>query len=157
MNTAQDRIRGETPFYLIHKWDPRSTLEATLAVGNTGARDRDPKGWRYCIQRHDQRARKEVNERLKASIRERVDRHNEDLDQHGIEVGSQVWLYLDRVKEGYARKLAHMWHGTFRVAEMCSDHAVRLEIADTSYRLFPIVHLSKLRRLRVFPERPKRK
>ena len=57
MNTAHDRIRGETPFYLIHGWDPRSTLEATLAVGNTGARDRDPKRWRYRIQRHYQRAR----------------------------------------------------------------------------------------------------
>ena len=72
-------------------------------------------------------------------------------------MGSQVWLYLDRVKEGYAKKLAHMWHGPFRVAEMCGDHAVRLEISGTSYRLFPIVHLSKLKQLRAFPERPKEK
>uniref|UniRef100_A0AAV1U163 Integrase catalytic domain-containing protein n=1 Tax=Peronospora matthiolae TaxID=2874970 RepID=A0AAV1U163_9STRA len=49
INTAQDRIRGDTPFYLIHGWDPRSTLEATLPVGNTGTRDRDPKRWRYKI------------------------------------------------------------------------------------------------------------
>ena len=33
MNTAHDRIRGDTPFYLIHGWDPRSTLEATLPLG----------------------------------------------------------------------------------------------------------------------------
>ncbi|OWY94169.1 reverse transcriptase [Phytophthora megakarya] len=25
INTARDRIRGETPFYMIHGWDPRST------------------------------------------------------------------------------------------------------------------------------------
>ena len=33
INTAQDRIRGDTSFYLIHGWDPRSTLESTLPQG----------------------------------------------------------------------------------------------------------------------------
>ena len=43
INTAHNRIQGEITFYPIHGWDPRSTIETTLAVGNTGARDRDPK------------------------------------------------------------------------------------------------------------------
>uniref|UniRef100_M4C1D2 Uncharacterized protein n=1 Tax=Hyaloperonospora arabidopsidis (strain Emoy2) TaxID=559515 RepID=M4C1D2_HYAAE len=38
---------------------------------------------------------------------------------------------------------------------MCGDHAVRLKIVGTPYRLFPIVHLPKLKRLRIFPEHPK--
>ena len=41
MNTAQDRVRGNTPFYLIHDWDPRSTSEATLPLGSTKTRDVD--------------------------------------------------------------------------------------------------------------------
>ena len=48
-----------------------------------------------------------------------------------------------------------MWHGPFRVIEMCGDHAVRLEIAGTPYRLFPVVHISKLKRVKMFPDRPK--
>ena len=35
INTAQDRVRGDTPFYLIHGWDARSTLEATLPLEST--------------------------------------------------------------------------------------------------------------------------
>jgi ribonuclease HI/transposase InsO family protein len=35
LNTARDRVRDDTPFYLIHGWDPRSTLEAALPVGST--------------------------------------------------------------------------------------------------------------------------
>ncbi|GMF57106.1 unnamed protein product [Phytophthora fragariaefolia] len=66
----------------------------------------------------------------------------------------QVWLYLDRVKEGYARKLAHMWHGPFREAEVIDTYVVRLEIAGTEYRLFPIVHTPKLKPVRNFPDRP---
>ena len=70
-------------------------------------------------------------------------------------MGKQVWLCLNRVKDGFAKKLAHMWHDPFRVADLCGDHAVKLEIAGTPYRLFPIVHLSKLYRLQTFYERSK--
>ncbi|KAE8881312.1 hypothetical protein PF003_g34773 [Phytophthora fragariae] len=120
INTAQDRIRGETPFYLVHGWDARSTLEAILPVGSS----------------------------------DRATRHNEEVRPHEIEIGSQVWLYLDRVKEGYARKLAHLWHGPFRVTEKIGEHAVKIETAGTEYRLFPVAHISKLKLVRTFPDRP---
>ena len=86
-------------------------------------------------------------------IEDRTDRHTTEEGSHEIEVVSQVWLYLDRVKEGYTQKLAHMWHGRFRVRELCRKHAVRLEILDTPYRLFPLVHISKLKRVELFPDR----
>ncbi|POM72152.1 LOW QUALITY PROTEIN: Reverse transcriptase [Phytophthora palmivora] len=118
INTAHDRIRGETPFYLVHGWDPRSTLEAVIPVGSTRRYDRDPRRWRYQIQRYYQQVREQVNQRLREAISDRADRadlHNQEIRPHQIEVGSRVWLYLDRVKEGYAKKLAHLWHGPFRI------------------------------------------
>ncbi|KAE8979102.1 hypothetical protein PR001_g24651, partial [Phytophthora rubi] len=154
VNTAHDRIWGDTPFFLVHGWDPRTTLEATMPLGSTRRRDRDPRRWRYRIQKYYQQARAEVNERLKMAIADRADRHNEGVEPHTIAAGSRVWLHLDRVKEGYARKLAHMWHGPFRVKEMVSNFAARLETAGTDYRLFPVVHVSKLKPVRVFPDRP---
>ena len=95
-----------------------------------------------------------VNERLKIAIQDRADRHNDNNEVCDIKRGSQVWLYLDRVKDGYARKLAHMWHGPFRVAELCGEHAVRVEISGTPYRLFPIVHVSKLKPVLQFHDHP---
>ncbi|POM63684.1 LOW QUALITY PROTEIN: Reverse transcriptase [Phytophthora palmivora] len=153
LNTAQDRIRGDTPFYPLHGWDPRSTLEAMVPLGSTRRRDREPRRWRYRIQKQYQQAREQVNEILLEAIQERADRHNETVLPHKIEVGTQVWLYLDRVKEGYARKLAHMWHGPFRVLELVDEHPVRLEIAGTEYRLFPVVYVSKIKPVRQFPDR----
>lgn len=91
INTAQDRVRGETPFFLIHGWDPRSTLEATLPLGSTRRRDREPRRWRYHVQQHYQRARDVVNERLKMAILTRADQLNEDLQPHEIKPGTQVW------------------------------------------------------------------
>ncbi|OWY94149.1 reverse transcriptase [Phytophthora megakarya] len=137
INTAHDRIRGDTPHYLVHGWDPRSTR------------------WRYRVQRYYQRSREQVNSRLKEAIADRAGRHNEAAGPHQIEGGSRVWLYLDRVKEGYARKLAHLWHGPFRVAEKINGFSVKLEIAGTGYQIFPVVHVSKLKLVKDFPDRPR--
>ncbi|KAE9077320.1 hypothetical protein PF007_g24286 [Phytophthora fragariae] len=51
VNTAHDRIRGDTLFFLVHGWDPRTALEATIPLGSTRRRDRDPRRWRYRIQK----------------------------------------------------------------------------------------------------------
>ncbi|KAK1931499.1 Retrovirus-related Pol polyprotein from transposon 412 [Phytophthora citrophthora] len=154
-NTAHDRIRGDTPYYLVHGWDPRSTLEATIPVGSTRRHDRDPRRWRYRVQRYYQQSREQVNVRLRKAIVDQADQHNEDVDPHRIEAGSLVWLYLDRVREGYAGKLAHLWHGPFRVAEKINEFTIKLEIAGSGYDIFPIVHLSKLKLVRNFPDRPR--
>ena len=73
---------------------------------------------------------------------------------HSIKRGSHTWLYMDRVKTGYARKQAHMWHGPFRIAEVCGEHVVRLKIAGTPYQLLSVVHISNLKRVRRFPDLP---
>ena len=43
INIAQKRVRGDTSFYLVYGWDPRSTLEAYLPLRNTKLRDQDPR------------------------------------------------------------------------------------------------------------------
>ena len=154
LNTAQDRVRKETPFYLVHGWDARSTLEATIPLSSTKRRECEPRRWRYGVQRQYRRAREQVNELLRSAMEGRAQIHNEDVVANNIEAESQVWLFLDRVKEGYARKLAHLWHGPFRVLELVGDHAARLDISGTDYRIYPLVHISKLKLVRSYPDRP---
>ncbi|OWZ01954.1 LOW QUALITY PROTEIN: reverse transcriptase [Phytophthora megakarya] len=147
INTAHDRIRGDTPHYLVNGWDPRSTLEATLPIGCTRRRDRDARRRRY------RQSREQVNARLREAIADRASRHNEDVGSHQIEAGSRVWLYLDRVRERYAWKLANVWHGPFCVAEKINEFTTKLEIAGTGSS--PVVHVSKLKLVKDFPDRPR--
>ncbi|OWY95059.1 LOW QUALITY PROTEIN: reverse transcriptase, partial [Phytophthora megakarya] len=149
INTAHDRIRGDTPHYLVHGWDPRSTLEATLPVGYGAIETRGGGD----IESSDIISNPE--NKLKEVTADRADRHNEGVRSHQIEAGSRIWLYLDRVKEGYAGKLAHLWHGPFRVAEKINEFSVMLEIAGTRYQIFPVVHVSKLKLVKDFPDRPR--
>ncbi|OWZ09058.1 reverse transcriptase [Phytophthora megakarya] len=60
LNTAHDRVRGETSFFLVHGWGPQSTLEAVVSVGSTRCRDCDARRWKYHIQGQYRRARKTV-------------------------------------------------------------------------------------------------
>ncbi|OWY97871.1 hypothetical protein PHMEG_00031491 [Phytophthora megakarya] len=103
INTAHDRIRGDTPHYLVHGWDPRSTLEATLP-----------------------QSREQVNARLREVIADRTSRHNEDVGSHQIEAGSRI-----------------------------NECSTKLEIAGTGYQIFPVVHVSKMKFVKDFPDRPR--
>ncbi|KAE9290606.1 hypothetical protein PF008_g25554 [Phytophthora fragariae] len=90
LNTSHDRTRNETPFFLVHGWDPRSTLEATLAVGNTSTRDAEARRWRLRIQRHYKVARAQALELVREAVEERARRQTERATQHEIATGSQV-------------------------------------------------------------------
>ncbi|OWZ20245.1 reverse transcriptase [Phytophthora megakarya] len=92
---------------------------------------------------------------LREAIADRASRHNEDAGSHQIEAVSRVWLYLDRGKVGYAWKLAHLWHGPFRVAEKINELSIKLDIAGTGYQIFPVVHVSKLKLVKDFSDRPR--
>ncbi|OWZ15402.1 LOW QUALITY PROTEIN: reverse transcriptase [Phytophthora megakarya] len=47
-----------------------------------------------------------------------------------------------------------LWHGALRVAEKIGEYAVKLEIAGFAYNIFPVVHVSKIKPVREFPDRP---
>ncbi|OWZ01046.1 reverse transcriptase [Phytophthora megakarya] len=76
LSTAHGRTRDETPFFLVHGWDPRSTLEATLAIGNTSHRDVEARRWTMCIQRHYKTARAQALELIREAVDARVTRQN---------------------------------------------------------------------------------
>ncbi|OWZ18153.1 reverse transcriptase [Phytophthora megakarya] len=90
INTARGRIRGETPFYMIHGWDPRSTLVTVIPVGSTRRHNRDPRRWQYQMQKYYQQAREQVNQRFRKAIADRADSHNDLVSPHHLEVGSSV-------------------------------------------------------------------
>ncbi|KAJ0391632.1 hypothetical protein P43SY_011872 [Pythium insidiosum] len=147
INTAHDRVRGDTPHYIVHGWDAKTTMEVTMP----GERD-DPsypaaREWRAVIQSQYVRARQDVCRRLQDAMEHRR-AHQHDRargDPAVFEPGCQVWVFVNQVKPGYTRKLAHLWHGPFRVLERVGDHLVRLEVQGTGYQFLPIVHVARLK------------
>ncbi|ETI39181.1 hypothetical protein F443_15195 [Phytophthora nicotianae P1569] len=63
---------------------------------------------------------------------------------------------MERVKPGLTKKLAHRWHGPFRIKRKVEEFAYELELPDKSgYRFYPIVHVSRLKEVNEYPSRPK--
>ncbi|GMF32587.1 unnamed protein product [Phytophthora lilii] len=70
--------------------------------------------------------------------------------------GDRVWLYMERVKPGLVKKLAHLWHGPFRVKKRVEAFAYELELSDRSgYKFYPVVHVSRLKAVNEFEDRPR--
>ncbi|KAG3057060.1 hypothetical protein PI125_g25460 [Phytophthora idaei] len=72
-----------------------------------------------------------------------------------FEVGSRAWLYMGRVKPGLVEKLAHLWHGPFRIKAKVEEFAYELELPDRrGYRFHPVVHGSRLKSVTKLEDRP---
>ncbi|KAE8877730.1 hypothetical protein PF010_g16952 [Phytophthora fragariae] len=70
--------------------------------------------------------------------------------------GDRAWLYMERVKPGLTKMLAHRWHGPFRIKTKVDEYAFELDLSDRSgYRFYPVVHVSRLKAVREFGERPR--
>ncbi|ETK74049.1 hypothetical protein L915_19085 [Phytophthora nicotianae] len=53
---------------------------------------------------------------------------------------------MERVKPGLTMKLAHRWHGPFRIKRKVEEFAYELELPDKSgYRFYPVVQVSRLK------------
>ena len=53
-----------------------------------------------------------------------------------------------------SRKLAHQWHGPFRIIEKGENVRYKLKLAGTGYRFHPWVHVSRLKGRREHPCKP---
>ncbi len=187
INTSFDFTRKETPFYLIHGWDAKTTLDAMIpaVLGRTQV-DAVSSKWRKRLREQHQLALKRAYDLQVEWKAKRAEMHNQKLKRNSksrtptttadglvesdpvgqggdthipsetdFEVGDAVWMYVDKVKEGLTKKLAHLWHGPFRINKKIDDYCYELELPDRrNYRFYPVVHISRLKPRANFPERP---
>ncbi|KAE9274896.1 hypothetical protein PF008_g29476 [Phytophthora fragariae] len=160
LNTSFDATRLETPFYLVHGWDAQGTVSAMLGPRPSSVQEKTAYEWRRKFQRdysytlacaedlqvQAKKMRSDVQTQKWKALTERL--------KTGFEKGDSVWLYIPKVQTGLSRKLAHIWHGPFRIDEVHDDFRVRLKVEGTGYRVNPWVHISRLKPRALHPKRP---
>jgi hypothetical protein len=155
LNTRFNRARGDTAFYLVHGWDAKTTVESMLPFAKKTEKCSDAEEWRIKVQRSHERARCVANAMQEEAVRERAELHNEGAGAPAeLRKGEAVWLYIDQVKPTCKKKLAHLWHGPFRVKEKITDSIYELDVNGTGYKIFPKVHITRLKRKFESPPRP---
>ncbi|GMF52911.1 unnamed protein product [Phytophthora fragariaefolia] len=159
-NTSFDATRLDTPFYLVHGWDAQGTLSAMLGPKPSSVPERSAYEWRRKMQRdysYAQACAENMQKKAKKMRSEAQTLKWQELSDRikvGFKVGDAVWLYIPNVQPGLSRKLAHMWHGPFRIEEMHDNFRVKLKVKDTGYRVNPWVRVSRLKPRALFPKRP---
>jgi len=87
--------------------------------------------WRRKLQRgysYAQACAKDLQEKAKKARSDEQTRKWKELSERmrsGFGVGDAVWLYIPKVQTGLSRKLAHLWHGPFRIAEVTNELMTR--------------------------------
>ncbi|OWZ04360.1 hypothetical protein PHMEG_00023753 [Phytophthora megakarya] len=142
INNSHDMTRKETPFYLVHGWDAHTTLRAmTTSMKRGVGKPTKALVWRREINRQERIAPEMAKEYQAVEKARRARIHNEKLSP--------------KSKSQY-QKLAHRWHGPFRVKRKVEGFAYELELPDKSvYRFYPVVHVSRLKAVNEFCDRPK--
>ena len=67
--------------------------------------------------------------------------------------GDLVWLLVPAVPVGTAPKLSKLWRGPFTVRDRLSDVVYRIHTTSGSRECFQVVHVNRLKRCHVRPER----
>ncbi|OWY93770.1 LOW QUALITY PROTEIN: reverse transcriptase [Phytophthora megakarya] len=144
INTSFDATRLDKPFYLLHGLDCRSTIAAMLGPKPTDVAERTAYEWRRKLRR-DYIYAHACAEGLQKRAKRTRSAVLSDLLKPGFEVGDSVWLYIPKVLRGLSSKLAHLWHGPFRIEQVRDDQG---EIEE------PWVRISRLKPPALFPKRP---
>ncbi|OWZ09685.1 hypothetical protein PHMEG_00017571 [Phytophthora megakarya] len=108
-----------------------------------------------CARIHNEKLSRKEQAAVSKSVND--DSPDEDSEPKSLfRPGSRVWLYIERVKPGLSKKLDHRWHDPFRVKRKVEEIAYELELPDKSeYRFYPVVHVSRLKAVNEFCDRPK--
>ncbi|KAE8986189.1 hypothetical protein PF002_g21260 [Phytophthora fragariae] len=179
INNSHGSTRKDTPFYLAHGWDARSTLRAMSSSLKRGVgRQSDALAWRREVNRQQEIALGMAKEYQATEKVRRVQKHNESLSraeratvpestgtadpvtageseepedtdesspnentQSLFRPGDRAWLYMERVKPGLTKKSPT--DGTAHLPDR------------SGYRFYPVVHVSRLKAVSEFGERPR--
>ncbi|XP_028518129.1 uncharacterized protein LOC114576163 [Exaiptasia diaphana] len=140
---SPSEVTGESPFYLLYGREPRLPMDVSLLP---------PTNISASVAEHRERIVKSI-ERVHEIARENIQRAQQKMktyyDGHTgnpqFRVGDKVWVYTPHVKKGLTKKLAHNWHGPYRLVKQLSPVHFVLRTPDNS-RMSTSVHVNRMKR-----------
>jgi hypothetical protein len=157
INVSFDVERGDTPFYLMHGWDAKTTMEAMFPTPDEIADNVDAKLWRESANKVYRQVTALVKTHYREKQIERAMKTWNKIRGKQYEVGDRVWLYATGVKLEN-KKLAHSWIGPYRIKEAHPDqpHYYVLDIQGNN-EVSPAVHFDRLKPCVDHSDRPTEK
>lgn len=139
---SPSEVTGESPFFLLYGRQPRLQMDVSMLP---------PRDISASIADHRARVVEniEIAQRIaKENIQRAQQRMKDYHDLHAVpvrfQVGDNVWVYTPRNRKGLSKKLAHNWHGPYRIVQFLSPVHCILRALDNR-RVSTTVHVSRLK------------
>ena len=140
---SPSEVTGESPFFLLYGRQPRLPMDVSMLP---------PREVSASIAEHRARVVEniEIAHRIaKENIQRAQQRMKDYHDAHAVpirhQIGDSVWVYTPRNRKGLSKKLAHNWHGPYKIVEFLSPVHCILRATDNR-RVSTTVHVSRLKR-----------
>ena len=139
---SPSEVTGESPFFLLYGRQPRLPMDVSMLP---------PRDISASIADHRARVVEniEIAQRIaKENIQRAQQRMKDYHDLHAVpvrfQVGDSVWVYTPRNRKGLSKKLAHNWHGPYRIVQFLSPVQCILRALDNR-RVSTTVQVSRLK------------
>ena len=151
--TSPNDAIGESPFFMMYGRDPVFPQDCSLSP---------PREMSASVAEHRERVVEhiEIARRISAQNIQRAQQRMKDLHDRYAEptqfqLGDRVWVFCPKNPKGVSKKLAHNYHGPYRMVESLSPVHCILRATDNRH-VSTTVHVPKLTRYIDPADRPSR-
>ena len=147
LNSSYDAERKETPFYIMHGWDPKSTMELAIGAPN-GIEDIKCKRWRKTVNERSRIVKELVEKQYRSVQLKRAVQSEKFQRGKPFEIGDRVWSFDPKYGQDENRKFSSRWIGPWRIIEKKSDRPFMYKInsEDHGNKQHPWIKYDRLKK-----------
>ena len=133
----------ESPFYLLYGREPRLPIDASLILPSTAKLSSSVAEHRARIVENLENAHRIVKTNTELAQQRMKHYYDQNSAPVSFDIGSKVWVYTPKTRKGLSKKLAHNYHGPYRVVKKLSPVHFRLRTLDNRPVSVP-VHANRM-------------
>ena len=140
---SPSEVIGESPFYMLYGREPLLPMDTALLP----PREMSPSvaEHRARVVEHVETGRRIAAENTQRAQQKMKELHDLHADTPPFSLGDKVWVYTPKNRKGLSKKLAHNYHGPYRIVEFLSPVHCVLRAMDNR-RVSTTVHVSRMKR-----------
>ena len=140
---SPSEVTGESPFYMLYGREPLLPMDTALLP----PREMSPSvaEHRARVVEHVERVRRIAAENTQRAQQKMKELHDLQAVPPPFALGDKVWVYTPKNRKGLSKKLAHNYHGPYRIVEFLSPVHCVLRAMDNR-RVSTTVHVARMKR-----------
>ena len=140
---SPSEVTGESPFYMLYGREPLLPMDTALIPPREMSVS--VAEHRVRVVEHVERVRRIAAENTQRAQQKMKELHDLTASSPPFAVGDRVWVYTPKNRKGLSKKLAHNYHGPYRIVEFLSPVHCVLRAMDNR-RISTTVHVARMKR-----------